>query len=159
MSIQTDSDAIKSVLHHLTGAESTNGIELPLNDYLIVSEATIEDKGPGGTIQVERSTQEEAPGTAISREALGASAGVQTKAPGATIREDDSSNYVFVGEDTIKYGSEEFSLRAVATPIRGRGKCPRCWKWVCAESEELCERCAKVESETGTHFTEQCLQN
>lgn len=73
----------------------------------------------------------------------------------ATIQDSSLPDHkdAFVEEDTVRYHGEEFTVSAVATPVSGHGKCPRCWKWACAENEELCVRCMQVEhqNETCTH--------
>lgn len=55
----------------------------------------------------------------------------------------------FFEEDTIsKMLGEGARIQAVVAPVSattGRSKCPRCWKWVCEEEEELCVRCKQVE--------------
>lgn len=55
----------------------------------------------------------------------------------------------FFEEDTVPtLGEGDARVQVVAAPIpgtAGRGKCPRCWKWVCQEGEELCVRCRQVE--------------
>ena len=53
---------------------------------------------------------------------------------------------------------KDFAVQVMATPISGRGKCPRCWKWVCPEekegTEELCERCRMAEDASETNVIE-----
>ena len=51
-------------------------------------------------------------------------------------------------EATIQWHGEYLPVRTVVTPVSestGHSKCPRCWKWVCSENEELCSRCRQVE--------------
>ena len=55
----------------------------------------------------------------------------------------------FFEEDTIsRVRREDARVQIVVAPVSattGRSKCPRCWKWVCEEKEELCPRCKQVE--------------
>ena len=112
LTILTDSETILSTLHDLTGPEpDTDGIELSLADYFIVSEASAQS---GGT----------SPGV-------------------GDFKEEGTVKWTMEGEE------KELDVQVVAMPISGRGKCPRCWKWVCPEHEdragELCDRCKMVE--------------
>ena len=57
---------------------------------------------------------------------------------------------VFSEEGVVSFdGGDCSKVRVEVTPISGatgQGKCPRCWKWVCPEGEELCMRCKRVEN-------------
>ena len=56
--------------------------------------------------------------------------------------------------ETVMWHGKENAVEVVAGRVSktfGLDKCPRCWKWTCPEGEELCGRCATVESSTFEH--------
>ena len=51
---------------------------------------------------------------------------------------------------SVDFGGSSSVVQVIASPVAktsGLGKCDRCWKWVCQEGEDLCERCVAVEGE------------
>jgi isoleucyl-tRNA synthetase len=52
----------------------------------------------------------------------------------------------FLEEDTFSEGEgRRVRVQVSVSAVQGLGKCPRCWKWVCEEGEEMCGRCRHVE--------------
>lgn len=71
----------------------------------------------------------------------------------ATIQDgfiETDSDTSFSAVDVLKFRGEEVKVQVVVRVVSERSKCPRCWKWACAENEELCERCRLVEPMTSS---------
>ena len=173
VTLHTHSQAVSSTLRRLTESESLDDdIELSLSDCLIVSEASVvkdeeatpltpgvalrgnliasrESVGQGGlATPIKAITGERSPLVLEARTGAETEGGVVTSVEGGR---------GFCVEDWVRWREVEGEraeeredlVRAVvrcASETSGCGKCPRCWRWVREEGEELCGRCRRVEA-------------